>query len=113
MKQQLTLSSIKELDDGRVDAAFNSAVKTCIQDCMDRPGDDSPRTVTFVATFTPLAENAGICEEVDIDFTIAPKIPKRRSKSYRMIPHPNGSALFNPASSDDPKQATLDEIDAD
>lgn len=113
MKQQLTLSSIKDLDDGRVEAAFNTAVKTCIQDCMDRPNDDSTRTVTFVAHITPLSENAGICEEVDIDFTVAPKIPKRRSKSYRMIPHPNGAALFNPASDDNPKQSTLDEIDAE
>lgn len=109
MKQALRLSNIADLDSGRVEAAFNQALKTAVQDCMDRPGDTSARKVNLVLTIKPEKAAEGICEDIDVEFQIQAKLPTKRSKTYRMQPHATGGAIFNPASDDQPRQHTLDE----
>lgn len=110
MKQALKLGNIQEIDNGRIEAAFNQALKTVVKDCLDRPGDVSARSVTMKLIVRPVKAADGICEDLDVEFKIDPKIPARHSKTYRVQPHPTGTALINPASDKDPHQNTLDEI---
>jgi len=82
---ELSLTSLEELDDGRVSKAFQHELKRAVQDCIDRPGDKKPRKVVLELELVPVVntENGLLeCEGADGEFTIKSKVPTRRSKKY-------------------------------
>lgn len=112
-RQVLKLSTLTGLDLGKVDAAFQIELHKVVKDCMDRPGDESKRSVTLTLEIAPEMASAGVCETVAAEFQVTSKMPSRKSRVYSMRPHVNGSLLFNPESADDANQGTLDEVDPD
>ena len=50
---ELDLASLQDLDDGRVAVAFQHELKRAVQDCIDRPADKKPRTVTLELAIKP------------------------------------------------------------
>lgn len=113
MVRNLSLTTITEMDDGRMRAAMDMAITQCLDDIEDRGHDEKPRTVTLKMTLTPEVDGGKNPEGVAIDFDIESKMPPRRSKTYRAELKRNArgtQALFNDVSPDDPKQATLDDV---
>lgn len=75
---ELTLASLDQLDDGRVSKAFLHELQRAVKDCMDRPGDKKPRTVTLELNIKPVVSSEGgliEMEGADGEFTIKSKVP--------------------------------------
>jgi hypothetical protein len=82
--REFTLSNLQELDGGRVDVAFQLAMKRAIVDCEDRPGESKARVVTLKVEVTPVLDEDGLCEEVRTKMVVADKVPDRKSRVYSM-----------------------------
>lgn len=108
MKQPLKLSNLKNLDLGKVDAAFTNEVKKVVADMVDRPGDSTPRSIVLKFDFTPEAIN-GVCETAGVEFALHTKLPPKKTRRYSMGVHPAGGLIFNPESPENVHQGTLDE----
>lgn len=111
---QLTLESLTKLDDGRVPVAFQRQMQRAITDCMDRPNDKKPRTVTLDVEITPVTTvDGGVieCENVEIEFKIASKVPTLKSKTYSCRVNKNGQAAFSTESPENVNQLTFGDVD--
>ncbi len=111
MKRRLSVESIGVIDDGRVQAALNREIERVVEDCLDRPGDETAREVTMKIAIKPESGQAGVCEDCDVEFEIKSKLPPVRSKRYQMRPEGNGGLVFNDLSPEAVRQGTLDEVD--
>lgn len=105
--EKFTLSTLATMDDGRIKEAFEQSIKRCESDCKDRPGLDGERKVVLDVTLTPVPDENGVLDSVDIQFKIKDTLPKRCSKTYNMRAT-RGGLLFNEISPDDVNQATLE-----
>jgi hypothetical protein len=111
MKTKLTLGSIKDLDNGRLNEAFRQELAHVVRDCNDRSNDQTARKVSLVFSVTP-KDDAG--EAVDVELEIKSTVPPRRSRPFEMAVDMRGGAgdlIFNDASPDNVKQRTLDETE--
>lgn len=107
----LSLASLVELDMGMIDVAFKAELKRVIDDLADRPGDKTNRSVTLQIKLAPERNDAGVCTGANVEFMVNSSVPKKRTRQYSMRVHPRGELLFNPESTDDHRQHTLDEVD--
>lgn len=114
-RQVLKLSTLTGLDLGKVDAAFQMELQKVIKDIMDRPGDESARTVSLDLMIKPEHAVSGVCETAEVEFKVEAKVPAKRSRVFSMRVNPSGGGVltFNPESPDDAEQGTLDEINRD
>lgn len=108
-KIKLTLTSLKQLEDGKVVLAFDRELARVVRDCVDRPGDATARKVTLTMIVTPDAYE-GVCEAVNSEFRVQSSVPVRRSRPYHMEVDARGAVLVNPASPEQVNQHTLDEV---
>lgn len=111
MKVQLDFGQIAELDQGRIAAAFNKELGRVVEDCVRRPDNKTPRTVTLQVKVAPDGSD-GVCDRTMIEFTTHSKLPPRTSRAYQTETDGKGKLLVNPESPDDIKQMTLDEAAA-
>lgn len=111
MKIKLGLDTLKELDMGKIPAAFNHELAYVVKDCLDRPGDDAVRAVELRLEVTPDCDASGVAETVTAEFSVKSKIPPRRTKKFQLQASANGTVIVNPESADDVNQGTLDELD--
>lgn len=107
--ERLCLSSIRSLDFGIIDAAFQAEVARCAKDCSDRPGLDKDRTVAVVFRFRPKIDNQGNGDgdTVIVDCQIHSGIPKRVTQTYTMAQKHDGTLIFRASDPDDPRSAQL------
>jgi hypothetical protein len=110
---QLSLKALEHLDMGKALEAFNLHVARVARDCMDRPGDSKPRTVTLKMGFTPVMQSDGNCDEVKAQIHVSSAVPTHRTKVYSFGLRRNGSLVFNEDSPDAIDQATMFEEDED
>lgn len=82
--QQLSLATLKDLDDGRVAVAFLHELTRIVQDCEDRPGDKKSRKVLLQGEVTPIMFEDGTLDSVKVEFQIKSSVPTRKSKTYTM-----------------------------
>lgn len=111
---QLSLESLEHLDDGRVAVAFQHELKRAVQDCIDRPSDKKPRTVTLELAIKPIvAPDSSIIEMegADGEFTVKSKVPTRKSKTYSFRSNKHGQLAFSSESPENADQTTFDDID--
>lgn len=108
----VTLETIKDLDDGRVAAAFALELKRAVNDCMDRPGDANARNVYLECKLTPVIGDDGQCEGANGEFQIKSKVPTRKSKTYSFGLNKKGFLYFSDESPDNVNQTTIHEMDA-
>lgn len=106
--EKLKLSTLAQIDDGRIREAFEQALRRCEADCADRPALEEARRVVLTATLTPCLGDDATMESCDVQFQIVDQIPRRRSKVYNMKADESG-LYFNELSPDDIRQLTLDE----
>jgi len=113
----LSLDTLRRLDDGRAVVAFDKELSMAVMDCMDRPGDASPRKVTLEMTIIPRVADDGSLDEVKADFQIKGKVPIRRTRRYsfdvrrqRDGADTKARLMFSESSPTDIKQTTLDDL---
>lgn len=108
----LKLENLQKLDGGRVSVAFQQQLQRAVQDCIDRPGDDSVRTVALEVKFKPVIEtNTGACEGASGTFHIKSKVPERKSKTYDFGVKQNGELFWSENSPTVLDQSTIDDAD--
>ena len=114
MKRKFNLAALPVIDGGMINAAFNRALRRCEEDIRDRPGEDKPRKVVLTVELSPIRDQRARLDTIAVAFDIDDSIPKRRSKTYEMLPTEDG-ALFDELSPDDAHNGTLafDEEPAD
>ena len=108
---ELTLSSLQELDDGRVAMAFVHELKRVVLDCMDRPGDQSARSVVLAFSLKPVIADDGSCEAADGEFKIKSTVPERKSKTYSFNVNKKGHLIYSQSSPENVNQTTFDDVD--
>jgi len=105
--QQLSLAQIAEIDDGRIAAAFDQALKRAAQDCDDRPGDDRPRKITIELAVAPVLDQNGMCDSVKSQIQIKDTIPTRKSRIYDFGLRKGGLFTYQPMALDNHRQGIL------
>lgn len=110
---ELDLGSLKELDGGKINAAFSKHLQRASQDCQDRPFDERPRIVTLRVAFKPTIEPDGDCASAWMDVKLESKIPNHQSKPYSVGLRRNNTFVFAEDSLDNVDQATFDYGDND
>lgn len=111
---ELALENLKELDFGKVPAAFLVERDHVVRDCMDRPHDDKPRKVTITFIFKPVIDTDSRtidCESIDVGVEVSSTLPKRTTSIYSMSPKKNGMLTFHPDLKRDPDGSTLYDAD--
>lgn len=108
------LANLSDIDNGQILAEFDTELKRIVKDCLDRPGLAKARKVTLTAIVEPDSiqgtSQAQITDSAYIGFEVTSKIPSLRGKQYQVQVHGNGNIMVNPASPDDVRQGTLDEL---
>jgi hypothetical protein len=106
---KLDLGNLGTLDE-RIVLAFDTAVRTAVMDCDDRPGDKSPRIVTLEFKITPVVGEQGLCDGAEGEFQIKTKVPARKSKTYSFSTNRKGHLIFSSTSPDNVDQTTFDDV---
>ena len=109
--KQLTLDALKDFDLGKVDVAFQQALRAAAQDCIDRPGETKARSVTLAFAMAPIVEVEGHCDSVKAEFQIQTTLPKKVSKRYEFFVDKRGNLSFSEHAPDSRDQLTFDDID--
>jgi hypothetical protein len=104
---QLSLDALDKLDMGKAAEAFRLHLRRAALDCLDRPGDDKPRTVVLKVALKPAMEPDGDCTEVKGQFHVASKVPDHRTKVYSFGLRKNGGLVFNEDSPESIDQSTM------
>ena len=113
-RQQLSLDTLAEFDYGKAAVAFQTALERVVRDCLDRPGEKKPRTVTLVAKITPVLQQSGDVVDCEVAFEIAAAIPKWLTAPQAVGTTKQGHLFFQELAPDSPKQMTVaDFTDAD
>jgi hypothetical protein len=111
MRQKpLTLDNLRELDFGKIGAAFQAELQHVVKDCQDRPTDDRARSVSIVFKLAPEVDvKAGVihADVIEVGCEITSNVPKRRTQIYKMKPQANGTLLFHPELPEEPEGSTL------
>ena len=105
---ELTLTSLAQMDGGRIGEAFQLALKRAISDCEDRPQVGKPREITIKLMVKPVAgpEDA-TCDQVAMQAVVSDAVPKRQTRVYSARVKHGGKAAFNDESLDDVNQETF------
>ena len=86
----LTLDSLKQLDFGKISAAFDAERQHIVKDCMDRPHDPKARVVTIKFLFAPEQCSTGFGavpgDVIKVGCEITSSVPKRSTQVYTMKP---------------------------
>ena len=107
-KVQFGLDSLRVLDLGQINQAFQNELERIVKDCMDRPHLEKARQITIRFLFEPVSDsNRNDCDRVSVGCHITSGIPKRESRTYEMVPTVNGQLVFHPELPDDPAGSTL------
>lgn len=109
--KKLTLAELANLDAGRVHVAFEQAVSRIVRDCLDRPGDKTPRKVLLQLQVVPVVGEEGQCEECLAEFQIKDSVPTRKSKTYSLATNRKGDLIFSEASPTNIRQTTFEDVD--
>lgn len=109
--QQLTLDSLADLDMGKASEMFQVMLRRAAEDCIDRPGDTSNRTVSLKFQMVPITDQRGECSEVALEVLCEGKFPAYRTKSYSMGVRRDvkgAMVVFNADSPDNINQRTFE-----
>lgn len=104
---QFTLAKLEDLDGGKAFIAFQRHLTRAANDCLDRPNDGKPRTVTLKVALVPAPDPEGDCTEVKAQIFAESAVPKHRTKVYSFGLRKNGILVFNNDALDNVSQTTL------
>ena len=81
---QLDFSNLSVLDEGRIDKLLKKHIQNIAQDCIDRPGDPTARTMQLNFTVKPICTPEGYCENTFVEIECKSKVPVYRSQTFKM-----------------------------
>lgn len=111
MRQLLKLSTIKEIENGKLERAVDRELAAVAKDIRDRPGLEKTRTVMVQLEFTPVSDGLGDTDPLaKFKFRVKSNVPSKDSAEYTLGVNGAGAFEINPDSPDDPRQGTLDEV---
>lgn len=100
------------MDNGRIGAALNIALKRIAEDLDDRPGDNRERKVTLEITAKPECAPDGLIEGAKVQVQVKDAIPTRKSRVYDVGVRKGGMMVYQEMSPDNHLQSPLP-FDAD
>ena len=107
-KIEFTLTSIEQLDGGRIAEAFKQALQRIASDLHDRPGCADARKVTLDCTFKPQIDvETGDLDSVKTQFQVKDSLPQRKSKVYDFGANRAGHLYFQELDDDNHRQETI------
>lgn len=107
MHKTLTLANLADIDNGRIQLAFDAAIRRVIQDLADRPSVNKDRKIELIVKIGPDCDaEQGMLIGGNIQFEVKDSVPKRQTTIYPMKLGGNG-LLFEPQSPDNPDQTVL------
>lgn len=106
----LDFKGLAVLDGGKLQAAFQAELAAAVRDCMDRPGDKSPRKVNLSMQLLPVMDETGEAANVQIKFDVKAAIPKRKTRTYEMLTIRGGGLRFSEHSPTNPNQLAFDDV---
>ena len=106
--KEFNLAALAEMDGQRIAIAVDAALKRCVMDCEDRPGEDKARKVVLNLELTPDMDVNGNCDNVTVRAFVNDTVPKRRTKKYNMSLRHGGRLAYQPDSLDNPEQDAFD-----
>ena len=105
---ELTLTSLAQMDGGRIGEAFQLEIKRSISDCEDRPQVGKPREIIIKVMIKPVAgPEDDTCDQVAMQAIVSGVVPKRQTRVYSARVKHGGKAAFNDESLDDVNQETF------
>lgn len=105
--EELTLSSIAEMDGGRIGEAMRQALKRIAQDMDDRPGDNRPRKIQLEIAAEPTVGEDGMIDGAKLQMQVKETLPTRKTKVYDMGVRKGGMLVFQPLALDNHMQDPL------
>jgi hypothetical protein len=111
MNRELSLKTLHELEDGRLDAAFNLALSNIVADLKNRCGMDVKRKLIVNIEFTPVMLGNQL-EQVNVLASVAHNIPKLGSSAPTALKVRNNGDLIFSIDADHPDQTTFNDIRA-
>ena len=109
---EMTLDTLKDLEDGRVSVAFAHELKRAVLDCIDRPGDKNARKVSLEFAISPIIDqDTGQCEGANGEFEIKSKVPTRKSKTYQFNVTKQGQLSYSANNPQNRLQHTIEDMD--
>lgn len=82
---ELSFENLQHLDDGLLAAGANRALQEIIDDIIERPADDRPRTVTITISLTPTF-HGGELDRAVIAHKATAKVPGREGRECIVQP---------------------------
>lgn len=107
--EKFNTEALVTVDNGRVGAAFEAALRRVHADCADRPATKKPRKIAIVVTIVPEIDEKGDLDSCNLSFEVQDSLPKRVTRIVNMRAA-NGQLLFNEMSPDDARQSTIDSV---
>jgi len=108
--QPLTLTTVDQVDDGKIAKMFNKLLHGAVEDCCMRPSTKKAREVHLIVYIEPKPDtDTGICDECEVQFKLKNRVPERKSNAWRMGCKPSGKIFFNASNPESIAQMTLDE----
>jgi len=81
---ELSFESFKDLDNGKVPAAFNLHLSRILEDLKNRPFDDSDRKIVLTVSAKPEMDEAGMLSGTRIQCHVKSSVPQHKSKVYQL-----------------------------
>jgi len=110
MRQKLTLGTLKDLDFGKAESAFQAELDKVVADVQDRPNDPTNRSVTLTVLVKPEQVEHGTAETCQVQLQIRSKVPHRQTREYSMKTSTAAELVFNSEAPENANQMTLDEL---
>lgn len=107
---RLGLDTLGMLQQGVLATAFQKDLEFLVRDCVDRPGDKRPRTLSLKMTIEPNPGDEGICDQVNAEFSITAGVPNRRSRTFNLAVSGNGAVMVNPDNPGSANQGMLGDM---
>lgn len=104
------LADLPKVERGVVDTLFKREMHAVLEDLNDRPNVLDARKITLTVAMKPVANDAGLLDEVRTEFEVKKALPTTRTKQYAMGTSRAKKLIYNDLS-EDPRQHTLDELE--
>lgn len=113
MINKLDFDGLKNYAGGSLALQYEQHMQRALHDCLDRPFEEKPRTVTLTISISPMVdEQTRNCYEVKTECEVASAVPKHRSRLIACKVREDGEkvlAMFNDLAEYDTNQRTVDQ----
>lgn len=116
--RKLDLGELGNLRSGLVGKQFEEALRKCLADCVDRPGNNAARKIGLVIEIKPAYDDATECDKVDISVIVRDRVPDfhinaHQARVRKMRDKGTGKELYVASVGGDPEdvdQAMLGDV---